>query len=144
MVVPQICTVANGTPSFVFELKTLPFITPEFACPAEVYTALNINKVIKMYLFIKSKICTRNSKSSQIVQRISNRLNHNSKFSNDHFPGNQGKNALVFSIYSLYSGLFSTRFFSRRATPDTLIIKAVISREPRTGQMLPAARHIRP
>ena len=51
-----------------------------------------------------------------------------------YFFGNQGMNELVFSIYSLYSGLSSIKVFSRRATPETLIIRAVISSEPSMGK----------
>ena len=43
-------------------------------------------------------------------------------------------NELVFSIYSLYCGFASFKVFSRRATPETLIIKAVISSDARAGK----------
>ena len=44
-------------------------------------------------------------------------------------------NELVFSIYSLYCGFSSFKVFSRRATPDTLIINAVISKRSKCGQI---------
>lgn len=48
--------------------------------------------------------------------------------------GNQGMNALVLRMYSAYWGFWVLRLFSRSATPETLMMRPVISSVPKKAQ----------
>jgi hypothetical protein len=73
--------------------------------------------------------------SNSVILRGLMDFNFRAQFTNQsYFLGNQGMNELVLSIYSLYCGFLTFKLFSRRPTPETLMIITVIRNDPRTGR----------